>query len=103
MLRDLLYKTAIRSVNGLTDIPVASLHTDSREVVNNSCFIAVKGTATDGHDFIDKAITSGAVAIVCEQMPAHLKEGITYVQVNNSAAAAGWMAHSFYGEPTNHF
>lgn len=103
MLRDLLYKTAIRSVNGDTGITVESLHTDSREVKKGSCFIAVKGTATDGHSFIEKAIEQGAVAIVCEQMPAEIKEGITYVQVDNSAAAAGWMAHSFYGEPTSHF
>lgn len=103
MLRDILYKTAIRSVNGDTGIEVTSLHTDSREVAKGSCFIAVKGTAVDGHSFIDRAIEQGAVAIVCEQMPATLKEGITYVQVDNSAAATGWMAHSFYGEPTTHF
>lgn len=103
MLRDFLYKTSIRSVNGDTAIAVNSLHTDSREVKKGSCFIAVKGTATDGHSFIEKAIASGAVAIVCETMPAIIKEGITYVQVDNSAAAAGWMAHSFYGEPTSHF
>ena len=103
MLRDLLYKTSIRSVNGDTGIPVASLHTDSREVKEGSCFIAVKGTATDGHSFIETAVEKGAVAIVCEQMPGTIKEGITYVQVDNSAAAAGWMAHSFYGEPTSHF
>lgn len=103
MLRDLLYKTSIRSVNGDTNIAVSSLYTDSREVTEGSCFIAVKGTATDGHSFIETAIEKGAIAIVCEQMPSTIKEGITYVQVDNSAAAAGWMAHSFYGEPTSHF
>lgn len=103
MLRDLLYKTSIRSVNGDTNISITSLHTDSREVNEGSCFIAVKGTATDGHSFIETAIEKGAIAIVCEQMPAAIKEGITYVQVDNSAAAAGWMAHSFYGEPTSQF
>src|SRR5690606_22127397 len=54
----------------------------------------------DGHQFIDKAIESGAIAIVCEQMPAIVKEGITWVQVENSAAAAGVMAHNFYGSPS---
>lgn len=103
MLRDLLYKTAIRSVNGDTGIEISSLHTDSREVKPGSCFIAVKGTATDGHSFVEKAIELGAAAIVYQQIPEVLKEGITYVQVDNSAAAAGWMAHSFYGEPTSHF
>ncbi|MBC7934351.1 MAG: UDP-N-acetylmuramoyl-L-alanyl-D-glutamate--2,6-diaminopimelate ligase [Rhizobacter sp.] len=103
MLRDLLYKTSIRAVNGDTSISIPSLHTDSRTVSEGSCFIAVKGTATDGHNYIEAALEKGAVAIVCEQLPAVIKEGITYVQVDNSAAAAGWMAHSFYGEPTSHF
>lgn len=102
MLQELLYKTAIRSVTGNTGIEVNALHTDSRKVNEGSCFIAIKGSAVDGHQFIETAISNGAKAIVCETMPAELKEGITYVQVNNSGAAAGWMAHSFYGEPTGH-
>ncbi len=102
MLQELLYKTAIRSVVGKTDIDITALHTDSRKVDKGSCFIAVKGSAVDGHDFITAAIEKGAIAIVCEQLPAELKEGITWVQVNNTGAAAGWMAHRFYGEPTNH-
>lgn len=103
MLQELLYKTAIRSVVGKTDIDITALHTDSRKVDRGSCFIAVKGSAADGHDFITAAIEKGAIAIVCEQLPTELKEGITWVQVNNTGAAAGWMAHRFYGEPTNHF
>ncbi len=102
MLQELLYKTAIRSVSGNTNINVTALHTDSRSVEGGSCFIAVRGTATDGHEFIDAAINKGAIAIVCEILPSDLKDGITYVQVNNTSAAAGWMAHSFYGEPTKH-
>src|SRR5690606_21953453 len=73
---------------------------DSRKVQAGCVFIAVKGTAVDGHQLIDKAIESGAIAIVCEQMPAIVKEGITWVQVENSAAAAGVMAHNFYGSPS---
>lgn len=103
MLQELLYKTAIRAVDGDTNISVTNLHVDSREVGKGSCFIAVKGTATDGHTFMDAAIEKGAVAIVCEQMPASKKEGITYVQVDNSSVAVGWMAHQFYGEPSGHF
>jgi UDP-N-acetylmuramoyl-L-alanyl-D-glutamate--2,6-diaminopimelate ligase len=103
MLQELLYKTAIRAVDGDTNISITNLHMDSREVEKGSCFIAVKGTATDGHTFVNAAIEKGAVAIVCEQMPPEKKEGITYVQVDNSAVAVGWMAHRFYGEPTGHF
>jgi len=63
-------------------------------------FVAVKGVAADGHQFIDKAIESGAVAIVCETMPSNLMEGIVYIQADNSAAAAGYMAHNFFGQPS---
>lgn len=100
MLRDLLYKTALRSVHGSTDIAIASLHSNSKEVVAGSCFIAIKGTAADGHQYIDAAIAAGAVAIVCEQLPTILQQHITYIQVDNSAAAAGFMAHAFYAEPS---
>lgn len=100
MLRDLLYKTALRSVHGNTDIAIASLHSNSREVVAGSCFIAIRGTVVDGHQYIDAAIAAGAIAIVCEQLPASLQQHITYIQVDNSAAAAGFMAHAFYSEPS---
>lgn len=100
MLQELLYKTAIRSVSGHTGIPVTSLHTDSRTVKAGGCFIAIAGTLSDGHAFIEQAIENGAVAVVCVQMPAVVQENITYVQVENTAVAAGFMSHTFYGEPT---
>ncbi len=103
MLQELLYKTSIRSVRGNTDMEITALHADSRQVTPGSCFIAIMGTATDGHRFIDVAISNGAVAIICEQLPQVFREGITYVQVENTAAAAGFIAHQFYGEPTAAF
>lgn len=102
MLQELLYKLAIRSVKGNTNIDIASLHVDSRAVKAGGCFIAIKGTETDGHTYIDVAIANGAIAIVCQQMPAIYTEGITYVQVENSAVAAGFISHRFYGEPSAH-
>ncbi len=63
-------------------------------------FIAIKGVATDGHQYIDSVIEKGAAAVVCEVMPASLKEGVTYVQVENSGEAAGYLAHNFYGQPS---
>ncbi len=103
MLQELLYKLAIRSVKGDTNIGISALHTDSRLVTAGSCFIAIKGSATDGHAHIEAAIQKGAIAIVCEQMPATLQDGVTYVQVEHTALAAGWMAHKFFGEPSIHF
>jgi UDP-N-acetylmuramoyl-L-alanyl-D-glutamate--2,6-diaminopimelate ligase len=103
MLNDLLYKVSIKALHGSTDIKISSLHIDSRAVKPGSCFIAVKGTLSDGHDYINAAIEKGAVAIVVQVMPDVLKEGVTYVVVENSASAAGFMAHNFYEEPTTCF
>lgn len=100
MLKDILYKVNIRSVYGNTAIGVKDLQTDSRRISSGSCFIAVKGTVSDGHDFIEKAIENGAVAIICEAIPSTINEMVTYVAVENSAAAAGIMSHRFYGEPS---
>ncbi len=100
LLRDLLYKVAIRSVAGSTEEIVTSIQIDSRHVAEGAAFIAVKGTGTDGHNFIDAAISRGAKAVICEQLPATLKEGVVFVQVENSAAAAGYIAHNFYGQPS---
>ena len=76
ILQDILYKVAIRSVKGNTNIDIRDLQMDSRKTNSGTCFIAIKGAATDGHAFINSAIGSGAVAIVCETMPADLKEDI---------------------------
>ena len=103
MLQELLYKLAIRSVKGNTNKGINSLCTDSREAKPGGCFIAIKGIGSDGHQFIEQAVKSGAVAIVCQQMPINFAEGVTYIEVENTAAAAGFMGHRFYGEPSNHF
>lgn len=100
LLSDLLYRVAIRQVSGTTDLEVSDLQVDSRRISPGAVFVAVKGGATDGHQFIDKAIENGAKAVVLEQMPAHAIPGIVYVQVGNSAAAAGYMADNFFGHPS---
>lgn len=100
ILQDILYKVRIRSVHGNLAVKVKALHIDSRKVNKGDVFIAIKGAAADGHQFIDSVAEKGAVAIVCEEMPSTLKEGVTYVQVENSGAAAGFMAHNFYGQPS---
>ncbi|MCX6318520.1 MAG: UDP-N-acetylmuramoyl-L-alanyl-D-glutamate--2,6-diaminopimelate ligase [Bacteroidetes bacterium] len=100
LLQDVLYKVAIRSVSGSTATDVKDVQTDSRKVSSGSVFIAVKGTAADGHQFIDKAIANGATVIVSEEAPVATKDNVVYVQVENSAAAAGYMAHNFFGRPS---
>lgn len=88
-------------MKGSTDTEVTDIQIDSRSVRPGAAFIAVKGVATDGHAFIEKAIESGASAIVCEQLPAHLRENVVYVEADNTAAAAANMAHNFFGQPSS--
>lgn len=100
VLQDILYKVRIRSVQGSTSVQVSDLQMDSRKVKKDTAFIAVKGVAVDGHNFIDTAIEKGASVVIVQDLPAVLKDNITYIQVENSAAAAGLMAHNFYGQPS---
>lgn len=100
VLQDILYKVRIRSVQGTTAVKVTELQLDSRKVKKGSAFIAVKGVAADGHNFIDTAIEKGASVIIVQDLPAILIDDITYIQVEDSAAAAGLMAHNFYGQPS---
>ena len=76
---------------------------DSRVIKKNDVFIAQKGSAVDGHLYIDKAISLGAIAIICEDFPLDKKEGITYVQVENANVALAIMAANFYENPSTKF
>ena len=100
-LHNILYSVNIRSTTGKAVDAVNDLQIDSRKVNAGSCFIAIKGTNTDGHNYIDAAVTNGASVIICEALPADLNEGMMYVVVENSAAAAGIMAHNFYRQPSH--
>jgi UDP-N-acetylmuramoyl-L-alanyl-D-glutamate--2,6-diaminopimelate ligase len=100
ILQDILYKVRIRSVHGDTRVNVNALQLDSRKVSAGDAFIALKGVASDGHDYISKVVEQGAAAVICESMPADIKEGVTYVEVENSHVAAGFLAHNFYGQPS---
>jgi UDP-N-acetylmuramoyl-L-alanyl-D-glutamate--2,6-diaminopimelate ligase len=100
ILQEILYKVAIRSVHGRLDVEVKDLQLDSRKVSKGSAFIAVKGTHKDGHEFIEAVTAIFPSAIICEQMPAIMKDDITYIQVENSAVASGLLAHNFFGQPS---
>lgn len=100
VLQDILYKVNIRSVQGNMGTEIKDIQLDSRKVSERSCFIAVKGTAQDGHAYIDSAIQKGATAIIAEQLPEIKETNVTYVQVENSAVAAGYMANNFFGTPS---
>jgi UDP-N-acetylmuramoyl-L-alanyl-D-glutamate--2,6-diaminopimelate ligase len=99
-LKDILYKVAIESVHGSTDLTIEKIEFDSRKVSNNDVFVAIKGTLSDGHQFIDKAISLGASVIVCEVLPTTLSENCTYVKVQNSNQALAFLSANYYHNPS---
>ncbi len=99
-LKDILYKVTINAVVGSTGVSVAKIEFDSRAVGSDDVFVAISGTNVDGHQFIEKAISTGAVAVICEALPEDLKEGITYIEVANSQQALAVMASNYYGNPS---
>lgn len=100
VLQDILYKVPIRSVQGSLDVEVKELQLDSRKVKPGSAFVAIKGVAVDGHQFIPQVVEAGAVAVICETVPVSPDPRTVYVQVENSAVAVALMAHNFYGQPS---
>jgi len=82
------------------DLEIKNVCFDSRKVVEGDVFVATRGTAVDGHDFIAKAVELGAVAVVCETLPEKRSENVVYVQVVDSADALGIMASNFYENPS---
>ncbi len=99
-LKDILYKVAIESVNGTTNIDIESISFDSRKVKSNSLFVAQKGLIYDGNKFIDAAIDKGAKVIICEEYPEKKIVPITYVQVANCDEALAIIASNFYNNPS---
>jgi len=100
LLSDILYKTRLEEIIGSTNVAISSVTFDSRKVKKDSLFVATRGTASDGHHYIEVAIEAGAVAIVCEDLPEELKENITYVKVLDSSASLGYIACNFYDNPS---
>jgi UDP-N-acetylmuramoyl-L-alanyl-D-glutamate--2,6-diaminopimelate ligase len=99
-LKDILYRVSIEAVHGATDVTISKIEFDSRKVESNTAFVAIKGTLSDGHDYIEKAIALGANVIVCEQFPETIMQGITYVQVNDTNEALAYLSANFYDNPS---
>lgn len=99
-LKDILYRVSITSSYGDMNVDVKGVCFDSRQVKEGYVFVAVRGTQSDGHQFISKAIELGAHAIVCEKLPDTIHEKINYVTVKNSAQALGVIAANFFGNPS---
>ncbi|MBP3286594.1 MAG: UDP-N-acetylmuramoyl-L-alanyl-D-glutamate--2,6-diaminopimelate ligase [Prevotella sp.] len=99
-LNELLKYVKPVCIIGDEDKDITGVNIDSRKIEKGHLFVAMKGTQTDGHKFIPKALELGATAILCEDMPEEKAEGVTYVQVNSTESAVGPVATVFYGEPS---
>jgi UDP-N-acetylmuramoyl-L-alanyl-D-glutamate--2,6-diaminopimelate ligase len=100
-LKDILYKVSLTSSYGDMTTPVKGICFDSRKVQPGFVFIAVKGTMSDGHDFIQRAIDLGALVIVCEKLPGTINDQVTYVTVKDTALSLGIIASNYYGNPSS--
>ncbi|RZN79997.1 MAG: UDP-N-acetylmuramoyl-L-alanyl-D-glutamate--2,6-diaminopimelate ligase, partial [Winogradskyella sp.] len=99
-LKDILYKVTINAVVGSTSIAINKIEFDSRKIESNDVFVAIVGAISDGHDYINKAISDGAKAIVCQMLPEDLVADITYIEVENSNKALAFMAANYYENPS---
>ena len=99
-LKDILYKVAIEAVKGPTDITINKIDFDSRKIEANDVFVAIRGSISDGHDFIEKAIQKGATTVICDTFPDIINNEVTYVQVNDTNSALAFMAANYFGEPS---
>lgn len=100
-LKEILTSIQPVKITGNQDIEITGVDIDSRQVESGHLFMAMRGTQTDGHTYIPTAIEKGATAILCEELPAELAEGITYIQVADSEDAVGKIATTFYGNPSS--
>lgn len=100
-LSELLKTIQPIQVIGSTDIEILGVNIDSRLITAGHLFMAMHGTQSDGHAYIPAAIEKGAVAVLCEDMPAEHNNAITYIQVKDSEDAVGKVATLFYGDPTS--
>ncbi|HSQ47957.1 MAG TPA: UDP-N-acetylmuramoyl-L-alanyl-D-glutamate--2,6-diaminopimelate ligase [Lutibacter sp.] len=100
-VKDILNKVVVNAIHGSTKTKVNAIVFDSRNVQKNCLFAAQKGLLYDGHQFIDKALELGAVAILCEKLPENLAENITYILVEDSNSALALIASNFYENPSS--
>ena len=99
-LENLVEGLGVLEVKGDLQREVGGVQIDSRRINDGDLFIAVNGTVSDGHNYISKAVESGAVAVLCEVLPADIAEDVTYIKVENTEQVVGKVATTFYGNPT---
>jgi len=99
-LKDILYKVAVEAVFGSTNRDISGIAFDSRKVVENGLFVAIKGTVTDGHEYIKGVLEKGVSVVICNSVPTEKKSNVTYVQVLDTNEALSIIASNFYDNPS---
>lgn len=99
-ISELIYSCKPVEVFGDANVAINGIEIDSRNCKEGYAFVALPGTQTDGHQYIDKAIALGAVCVICEKLPSELKQGVTYLVYESTTDVVGPLATSFYGNPT---
>jgi UDP-N-acetylmuramoyl-L-alanyl-D-glutamate--2,6-diaminopimelate ligase len=100
ILKDILNKVVIETVHGSTDIAIGKIEFDSRKLEINDVFVAIRGSVSDGHDFIDTAISCGARTIICDMLPVDLNKEVTYIKVTDTNKAMAFMAANYFKNPS---
>lgn len=99
-ISELIYSCKPVEVFGDANVAINGIEIDSRNCKEGYAFVALPGTQTDGHQYIDKAIALGAVCVICEKLPSELQQGVTYLVYESTTDVVGPLATSFYGNPT---
>ncbi|MDR1160855.1 MAG: UDP-N-acetylmuramoyl-L-alanyl-D-glutamate--2,6-diaminopimelate ligase [Tannerellaceae bacterium] len=100
-LKTLIESAGVRDTGGMDNPEIMTIQSDSRKVENGSLFVAVRGTATDGHAYIESAIEKGAIAVVCEAVPEALKEKAIFIAVTDPAKVLGELMATWYDYPSD--
>ncbi len=100
VLKDILYKVNMKAVAGDTGVTISNIHFDSRRVQLNDVFIAIRGTISDGHEYIKDAENQGALAVVCEEMPSDKINGVTYIEVEDTKKALAYISANYFENPS---
>jgi UDP-N-acetylmuramoyl-L-alanyl-D-glutamate--2,6-diaminopimelate ligase len=102
-LANLLRNIEVLQIEGPANLELSGITFDSRKVMRGVLFVAVRGTQSDGHDYITGAVASGAPAVVCEHLPEHRASDATFIRVKDSASVLANLASAFYDHPSQKF
>ena len=99
-LKDILAGVDMIEIRGDLSVPVRKIQFDSRQVEAGDLFVAVKGSHVDGHQFIEKALEKGAIAVVCEDIPENFSSRAVWIRIEGTQLAFGKIAAAFYNHPS---